>query len=327
MLKVFPLEKDDVDSIVSKTDRSQMEYFEYSFLKDENLQASLKKKLENLPKSDDAICFVVKDNSEPFGTLMLHKNQFDSENFDMACFHAEFKIFNNEPDFTSKIMAALYYYLEDYLGTISGKKHLFISLNNNTHNNNQLLNFLLSKGFFYIHTLLTFSQTNSFGKNEDIYKNGLKIRKAIPADAESIERLAEKSFNYSRFHLDPFLDDSKANKLLKTSARNSVLNAFADVVFIAEMEEKTVGYYSGKKRFDKELNKTIGNVIISAVDAEYRGLGIFSKLDNHILNWFSENTDFAEMGTYLINYPVHKTWINKSLSLKRGMHQLSKLYL
>jgi len=75
---------------------------------------------------------------------------------------------------------------------------------------------------------------------------------------------------------------------------------------VAEIDGRIAGYYTGKKRYIKEFDRTLGEGIISAIDSQYRGRGVFTVLDNTILNWLADNSDFTEMGTYLGNFPVHK---------------------
>ena len=94
-------------------------------------------------------------------------------------------------------------------------------------------------------------------------------------------------------------------------------------MFVAENDNKVIGYYSGKKKFIAEFNITFGEAVISAVDENYRGLGIFKELNKYLLEWFYNNTDIAEMGTYIVNTPIHKTWNKNRLSIIRGVHQLA----
>jgi len=197
------------------------------------------------------------------------------------------------------------------------------SLNNNVNDQDIIFNSLTGLKYHYIHTLLTFGSKGE--RFEQLKSKELVIRKVNIADAEAIAKLAQKSFSYSRFHLDPHLDNQKANILLSKSAINSVLDGFVDVMFVAEIKGKIAGYYSAKKKYIQEFELVIGDAVISAVGSEYQGKGIFSELDTHLLNWFSDNVNIAEMGTYLINYPVHRTWIKKGLRLVRGSHQFSKL--
>jgi hypothetical protein len=94
-------------------------------------------------------------------------------------------------------------------------------------------------------------------------------------------------------------------------------------MYIAEVDNNVVGYYSARKKYIPEFDMTFGDAIISAVDEKYRGKGIFSELNNCLLKWFNIHTDFAEMGTYISNIPVHRTWSKNGLSCIRGTYQLS----
>jgi hypothetical protein len=79
------------------------------------------------------------------------------------------------------------------------------------------------------------------------------------------------------------------------------------------------------KKYIPEFSLSFGEAVISAVNEKYRGKGIFKILNHYILNWFQQNTDFAEMGTYIANTPIHKTSCKNGLSMVRGTHQLSSL--
>ncbi|NTU69473.1 DNA-directed RNA polymerase subunit beta' [bacterium] len=83
----------------------------------------------------------------------------------------------------------------------------------------------------------------------------LNIRYANENDAEQVANLAQESFKFNRFHLDPFIDNKKASLLYKKSAENSILHGFVDIMFVAEINEKIAGYYSAKKKYIQEERK------------------------------------------------------------------------
>lgn len=327
MYKIEKLVESHIEGIINSCDKSHFQYHEYSFLDTVQLSNYFSNRVKDSIEKEDTFAYVLSDNDEILGTLICEKNNFDSEMFGFNCYRiTSLLVFSSTMNETKLIIDKLTSYLENELLSYSKKVYLTISLNNNVQDMDYLFNSLVSNNYYFIHTLLTFTSNNERFETSENYPNeNLIIREATNDDALQVAALAHKSFKYSRFHLDPFLDNEKASVLLKNSAMNSILHGFVDVMFVAEINDKIVGYYSAKKRFVEEFNKTIGEVVISAVDSDYRGLGLFGKLDSHIINWFSDNTDFAEMGTYLVNYPVHKSWINKGFGLKRGTHQFSKL--
>ncbi|MDO9256303.1 MAG: GNAT family N-acetyltransferase [Bacteroidales bacterium] len=326
MIEIVTLETTHIDLICNSLWRNQLTYNEYSFISDNQLKEYLRNNLIKSLSSDDFYSFAAITDGTLSGVISCNKNDFDSDNFKFNCYRiTELLILSENYVEVSLIVKKLTYALEQKLASISRPFYLAYSLNNNTSNSALLFNSLTSNKYHYIHTLLTFSSQKKKFESLDYYPNEkLTIRKVRMHDAKIISELAQKSFKYSRFHLDPFLDNFQASLLLKKSAENSILKGYVDIMFVAEINNTIIGYYSGKKRYIPELNKTIGEAVISAVDSDSRGLGVFSKMDNHLLNWFADNTDFAEMGTYLVNFPVHKTWINKGLGLIKGMHQFSK---
>lgn len=272
--------------------------------------------------SDESIALIVRTKSKIIAYICLVRDDFDSSIFGIDIFRVKnFDIFLD--DRLEEIVSLFLDYFYNRCCTNSSIKYLLIGLNANLDTTPKLLNILVKKGFNYIHTLLTYKMEKSDFPNIKLtYDSNVLVREVKEADVESVMELARKSFRFSRFHLDPYLDKSKANLLLETSAKNSILNHFVDIMFVAETEGAVVGYYSAKKKYIESLNLTFGEAVIAAVDEKYRGLNIFKKLNSALLSWFNENTDIAEMGTYLANIPVHKTWSQNGLSIIRGTHQV-----
>jgi hypothetical protein len=322
VIQISTLDKNLISKIISSVERNQLDFFEYRFFTDIQLKQHLKETLQMITKNDDS-CLVSMEKDVPTGFVTISKNDFDSSFFGFDCYQINMNVFCDTKK-VNKTSEALIKEAEKLCQQNANHFYIYLSINNNFPNTQPVFNTLTDNNYHFISTLLTFSL-----QNKNLFKTSgssdkILIRTAKNSDVETISKLAEKSFKYSRFHMDPFLDNQHANMLLKTSARNSILNNYVDIMFVAEINNNLVGYYSGKKKYYPEFNKTFGTAVISAVDSEYRGKGVFNALDTHLLNWFSDNCEFAEMGTYLVNYPVHKTWINKGLGLIRGTYQFSK---
>ena len=261
------------------------------------------------------------------GFLLLEYMPYDSQIFEFNAYRISNFCFSGENETENKTLINLL--LDELENKIIDYNitYLTISLNANIDISTSFLNCLIKKDFYYIHTLLTFKMDNEDFEKLKLYNsnaNQIKIRLATRDDKDCVSDIASKSFKINRFHLDKNLGDQKCNLLHSRSAENSIIHGFADVVFVAEYNDKVVGYYSGKKINNSILDITLGHVIISAISEKARGLGAFSLMNNYMLEWFYDNTDLAEMGTYLPNIPVHKTWIKNGLSLVRGSYQLAK---
>lgn len=324
MIEVDYLKPSTIEDILGVIQRSQLDFLEYRNITDFQLRLHQKTRLQQLLINDSGFCLVAFCKNNPVGFIGITKNDFDSSFFEFDCFEFNINVFC-EKDKVNETTGVLIKKAEQLCRKKSDRFYIYLSLNNNFANSQVVFNSLTEHNYYFISTLLTFSHQSSLPlqtkKSDQII-----IRQAKKSDVQNISSLAERSFKFSRFHMDPFLDNQKANVLLKKSAENSILNSYVDVMFVAENKNNNdiMGYYSGKKKYYPEFEKTLGTAVISAVDQNYRGKGIFNILDSYLLNWFSEESNMAEMGTYLINYPVHKTWINKKLGLIRGSYQFSK---
>jgi hypothetical protein len=315
-----------VDSILDIIHKTQLQFHEYSLISDVQLKKYYKNNLLNKLNNSEQIAFGVYHHTQIAGTIICVKDPFDSVCFGFDCYRiTDLLIFESDLHCIIETVHLLVSTLESELKTRSIKYHINLSINNNCYNVSQIFNSLIYCGFYFIHTLLAFSYAGEKVEASDkVPLAGLSIRKVKESDTNQIAEIAQTSFTYTRFHLDPFLDNDKAAFLIKKSAVNSILEGYADIMYVAEIEDKVVGFHCAKKRNIPELEKTIGEVLFTAVDSAYTGLGIFSKLDSNLLNWFAKHTDISEMGTFLVNSHMHKTWIGKKLRLIRGTHKFSK---
>jgi GNAT superfamily N-acetyltransferase len=325
---VSPFYAEIVNEVISRYDRSQIDIGRHRFIDNADVFIYQKDKLLSYLKREDCLVLICKRDDEISGVIVCENDVFDSSYMGMECYRiSELSVFSDIQSDISQIVRFLLTELAQLLSKDNKSNYLLVQLSNNVPGQNFIFNALVDFGFSYIHTLLTFAlyKTDDVRySNSYIMSKGITIRQAKADDAEYVSRIASNSFAYSRFHMDPLLDNSKANALLRDSAINSIRDKYADIVFVAEVNGELAGYYSGKKRSICKSSLIKGEAIISAVDSRYRGLGIFSALDDALIRWFQENVDFAEMGTYLANNPIHRTWINKGLRLINGTHQLSK---
>lgn len=325
MLKTIIPDESAIITLAGSLRRDQLPLHEHTLLSTESLIRYFIAHQTNLIGNPGSCILSVVDSGKVYGYISCSLNEFDSGIFGFPCYQVNEIIVNESGTIkTWEIINSMLDGLKKTLLAKKGSFYLLFSLSNNTSESGSILNALVSSGCYYIHTLLTFcSKGERFDVPRPDNKLSLKIRIAGKEDAENVASLAKRSFKYSRFHLDPFLDKGKADYLHSVSAYNSLASGFSDIMFVAENNNKIIGYYSGKKHYYNELGVTVGKAIISAVDDSFRGFGIFNILDSSLLNWFADNTDFSEMGTYLINYPVHRTWIKKGIPLVRATHQIS----
>jgi hypothetical protein len=317
------ISKNEISEFLKSVSRDQLEYGDYRTIDDPRIHAYNLNRISESSKDD----YYIKsyDETNLNGVLKLQYLGFDSEYLNLKCFRiADILITENSE--SKSVLANLL----QGLGNLIKERHiqyLVYALNMNNSNNSLLLMGLFDTGFYYINTLITFSIMKGDYKKINHAQNKsqeLIIRESKSTDRDRLMTIAQSSFKIDRLHLDPNLDKKKCDRIYSTSVENSLLKGMADIIFVSEIHDIVVGYYSGKKHYIPELDLTMGNAIISAVDAEYRKYGAFSQMNEQLLAWFSENTDISEMGTYINNIPIHRTWTNNSLNITRGVHQIAR---
>jgi GNAT superfamily N-acetyltransferase len=307
--------------------RESFNYFEYKFISTEALRKHFIKDIEKTSSNERNFLITVFDKQTLKGFLTCEYIAFDSEIFGFEVYRiTNFALLGTGHKENEQTISIMLKDLERKIESF-GIKYLTISLNQNVMYSQELFNSLMNNSFYYINTLLTFKMEKEDFSRLSLYKkkdDKITIRTASIHDRQALYSLAYGSYKINRFHLDNNLDNLKCNLLHSKSLENSLLKGYADIIYVAEIENQVVGYYSGKKRYEPELEITLGDAIISAVDEKARGMGVFSALNNHLLNWFHENTDLAEMGTYINNHPVYRVWTRNGLGIIRGSHQLAR---
>jgi len=306
--------------------REMFDQFEYPLFSDTQLRNDFIASTSVFVSHESNVIISVTAGSKLKAFTLMEYLQFDSEIFGFNVYRIT-KIYIGGKD-ASENSLLLGLLLSEITKQVRNKhiKYLVTAINSNNSNQATLLNFLLGNRFRFINTLISFKMTKDEYKGVYLYQPKTKdifVRKATYQDSEAIVNLAAKSYKINRYHLDPALDRDACDRLHATSVYNALMNGFADMVIVAEYQGNVVGYYTAKKKYYPELEVVFGHGLLTAVDESVRGLGIYSQMNNNILKWYSEHTDIAEMGTYVNNIPIHKTFTNNGLSIIRCVHQLS----
>lgn len=137
--------------------------------------------------------------------------------------------------------------------------------------------------------------------------SAFQIRKFREEDVREIVEIARRGFkNYiDRFHLDPILEQQHCDTLYAEWARNSC-RGYADEVFVAESEEKVLGFNTIK--FHKDVEKftqiRVGEYELVATHPEARRLGVFPNIVDHAWNFLVSNADVIMAKTLASNFRV-----------------------
>jgi len=118
-------------------------------------------------------------------------------------------------------------------------------------------------GFIQVETLLTYWKQPS----EDMATDS-RLREARDSDCESVKKIAERSFRYSRFHADPKFDSALANRIKAAWAGNFFQGQRGHRMLVAEER----GHLSGFILLVENPKATTVDLI--AVDPAFQAQGL-----------------------------------------------------
>ena len=309
--------------------REYLNFCEYRRLETDCLRQNCVAQLQERVGGEKNFSLSVTRGGALKGYMLFEYLPYDSAIFEFNIYRiSDFCFFGRDDIENQNILETILFNLQEKKEELN-IKYITFPLNANIPTSTLLVNCLMENKFYYIDSLIVFKMQKHEYKDIVLPKKNpaeITIRRATVEDEAAIFELAKKSYKIDRYHLDKHLSREKCDEFYANSAQNTVQGGFTDVIIIAEYKNEIVGYFSAKKSHNPILNATYGVSLLSAVAEEVRGLGVFSLMNNHLLKWYHENTDIAEMGTYLTNVPVHRAWTNNGLSLVRVSFQLARYF-
>lgn len=152
-------------------------------------------------------------------------------------------------------------------------------------------------GFHFVDVRLTFYIDLRKTKPKKVISKDIKIIESRDKDIVPLAEIAQDSYPLSRYYFDFHFSTSLCSKFYTTWIIKSC-HGFVSKVFVAEMDNKTVGFITcdlfGLDR---------GRIFLVGVDESVRGKGAGKMLVNHALRWFeSKGVIFVEVVTQGRNY-------------------------
>lgn len=153
--------------------------------------------------------------------------------------------------------------------------------------------FLSSVGFYLVDTNFTLDKKRDSSKT---LNGDCVVRSAKSEDRYVVREIAENNFIYTRFHLDPYVDNKYANQLKGLWAENYFNGKRGDAMFVAEVGGKVAGFLQLLKR---ESNLVIDLI---AVDSSFQKMGIAQDIMAVAEKEF-DDCEKIIVGTQLANIP------------------------
>jgi len=175
-----------------------------------------------------------------------------------------------------------------------------------------------SMGFNLIDTNVRFQKCLVNQIKEFPLPSGYSIRLTKDEDQNCIGSVAQNSFVYSRFHLDPLVDNHKADLIKRKWVENFYLGQRGDYMIVACFKCKPVGFAQIICRNDTLI------IDLIAVDSAHHGKGLASSMITFAESLALDHSPLIKIlvvGTQLANQP------SISLYEKRGFRLCRSEYI
>jgi ribosomal protein S18 acetylase RimI-like enzyme len=128
--------------------------------------------------------------------------------------------------------------------------------------------------------------------------DAVEVREADPERDQELLDVAERSFRYSRFHLDPEVPQAVADRIKRDWVWSYLNGLRGDELLVAVKDERPVGFLCGLPRDDVRVIDLIG------VAPEAQGLGAGRSLVRAFHERAAGRCDAVEVGTQVANTPA-----------------------
>ena len=128
--------------------------------------------------------------------------------------------------------------------------------------------------------------------------DGITIRHARGDDESAVEEIARASFRFTRFHLDPGIDDDIANEIKAQWTRNFFRGKRGDLLVVAEADGKLCGF---NQLLVQDSGSTLLIDLIGVADG-YRGRGVADAMVRFAAHGAGQATRYR-VATQIVNVP------------------------
>lgn len=131
--------------------------------------------------------------------------------------------------------------------------------------------------------------------------SGCWLGEASGEHHSGVLEIAATCFQYSRFHLDPLIPRTVADRIKHDWILSYIRKQRGDRLFVATLDETPVGFLAA---LSSESNgKRIRIIDLMGVEAAYQGRGIGRELVGFFVDRYRDEADSLQVGTQVANVP------------------------
>jgi ribosomal protein S18 acetylase RimI-like enzyme len=146
------------------------------------------------------------------------------------------------------------------------------------------------------------------------------VRGAVPLDRQDVLAIAESSFRWSRFHLDPAVPPEVANRIKRDWAESYFEGTRGEELLVAVHDGRPVGFLAILGA--EEDGRTLRVVDLIAVNNSSQGKGVGRALTEAFLHRSTGTADEVRVGTQAANTPATRLYESMGFALVRATYVL-----
>ncbi|HWX00140.1 GNAT family N-acetyltransferase [Collimonas sp.] len=178
---------------------------------------------------------------------------------------------------------------------------------------------------FYLTDTLVYYKNKEIVNTHNVIPPGYDWRLATIEDADTVGRLAGRSFSnyFGHYHADPKLNKSDADQVYSSWAANSCRgNFFSDPVFLICQKEQIVAFLAMKK-----IDSNGCEIVLNGVDPLFQNFGLYSALISTAKNWSWENKhEYLLVSTQITNIAPQKVWCRHGFEPSNSFYTFHKWF-
>jgi ribosomal protein S18 acetylase RimI-like enzyme len=154
----------------------------------------------------------------------------------------------------------------------------------------------------------------------EVLPAGIDIREARDADSAAVLDIAETSFRYSRFHLDPLIPNRLANRIKREWIASYLARRRGECLWVATVEGRPAAFLAVIGADDQGLRLKIIDLIAVAPSFQKKGIG--RALVRFFLARYAASCDRLRVGTQIANVPSCRLYEAAGMTIDRAEYVL-----
>ena len=146
----------------------------------------------------------------------------------------------------------------------------------------------------------------------------LVIDRIQPAHHSSVLEIASSCFQFSRFHLDPFIPKEVAHRIKQEWVRNYLRKVRGDELYVALQDQKVVGFLAALST--EREKRRIRIIDLIGVHKVFQNQGVGRALVEFFVQDDKAKSDWLEVGTQVANLPSMRLYERCGFSMTKSLY-------